>query len=65
VGEYRKAIEEIRPQFEKLDAEARAQFCRASHLEKEPFVRWPETRAEDKVADLHARIEELIDCGGS
>jgi hypothetical protein len=62
VGEYRNAIEEIRPLFEKLGAEAKARFCRPSHLENEPFVRWPNARAETIAADLRARIEELLDC---
>jgi hypothetical protein len=65
VGEYRDAIEELRPGFEKLSAEAVDEFRRLSHLAGEPFVRWPAARAEDIAADLRARIEELIDCAGS
>jgi hypothetical protein len=57
---YRRAIEAIRPDFEKLDAEAMAQFCRPSHLHEEPFVRWRRARAEDIAADLRSRIEEWL-----
>lgn len=64
VGEYRTAIEEIRPEFETLSAEAADKFCQPSHLKEEPFVRWPDVRAEDIGADLRARIRELIDCDG-
>jgi hypothetical protein len=64
VDDYRSAIEEIRPQFDKLDEEALEEFCRPSYLKKEPFVRWPFARAEDIAADLRAQIEELIDCDG-
>jgi len=59
-SEYRASIEEIRPQFEKLGAEAVAQFCRPSHLEAEPFVRWRTTRVEEIASDLRARMEEWI-----
>jgi hypothetical protein len=65
VDDYRRAIEEIRPQFENLDAEALEEFCRPSHLTKEPFVRWPAARAEDIAADLRARMEELTAANGS
>jgi hypothetical protein len=58
VSEYRKAIEEIRPEFEKLSAEAMDEFCRASHLVEEPFVRWPDASMGVLAADLRARIEE-------
>jgi hypothetical protein len=64
VVEYCKAIEDIYFLVTRLDAEARAQFYRDSHLKKEPFVRWPNARAEDVNADLRCRIEEWIDCGG-
>lgn len=64
VGEYRNAIEEIRPEFAKLSAEAASEFCAASHIAEEPFVRWPGARAEDIVADLRARIQELTDFDG-
>jgi hypothetical protein len=60
VGEYRKAIEEIRPAFERLSAEAVEKFCEISHLEKEPFVRWPRADAEAIAADLLAQIAELL-----
>jgi hypothetical protein len=61
---YRRAIEAIRPEFEKLDAEAMAQFCRPSHLHEEPFVRWRKAGAEDIAADLRARIEEWTAANG-
>ena len=60
VGEYRKAIEEIRPAFERLSAEAVEKFCEISHLEKEPFVRWPRADAKAIAADLLAQIAELL-----
>jgi hypothetical protein len=60
VVEYRKAVEGIDLLFEKLDAEAANRFFRESHLKKEPFVRWPNARAEDIAADLRAWIEEWI-----
>lgn len=61
---YRRAIEAIRPEFEKLDAEALDEFCRPSHLRKVPFVRWPAAHIDEIAADLRAQIEELIDCEG-
>jgi hypothetical protein len=60
VGEYRRAIEEFRPEFEKLSAEALDEFCSASHLVEEPFVRWPFASIEEIAADLRARIEEHL-----
>src|SRR5215208_504131 len=60
VGEYRSAIEGIEPEFERLSPEAVEEFRRPSHLERWPFVRWPDADAEDIAADLHARIEELL-----
>jgi hypothetical protein len=62
--DYCSAIEEIRPQFEELDDEALDEFCRPSHLRKEPFVRWPAAHIDEIVDDLRAQIEELIDCDG-
>jgi hypothetical protein len=64
VGEYCSSIEQIRPEFEKLGEVALAQFCRHSHLQEEPFVRWREASADRIAADLRAEIEEWIDCDG-
>jgi hypothetical protein len=58
VGEYLDAIEGIGPEFEKLGPEAVREFRRPSHLERWPFVRWPD--AEAIAADLRARIQELL-----
>lgn len=59
---YCKAIEAIRPEFEKLSAEAVDRFFQESHLNKEPYVRWPNASADDIAADLLARIEEWTEC---
>ena len=59
---YRKVIELIRPAFEKLSTEAVDRFLQESHLNKEPFVRWPNASAEHLAADLLARIEEWTEC---
>ena len=64
VDDYCNAIAEIRPQFEELDEEAFDEFCRPSHLRKEPFVRWPAAHIDEIAADLRAHIEELIDSDG-
>jgi len=63
--DYRRSIEEIRREFEKLGAEAVVQFCQPSHLSVEPFVRWPDAGIEEIAADIRARVEELIDCDDS
>lgn len=59
---YRRMIELIRPAFEKLSAEAVDRFLQESHLNKEPFVRWPNASSEHVAADLLARIEEWTEC---
>lgn len=59
---YRRAIEAIRPEFEKLDAEAKARVCQPSHLYTAPFVRWRKADAEYIATDLRARIEEWSEC---
>jgi hypothetical protein len=64
VDDYCSAIEELRPRFEKLDAEALDEFCRPSHLRKEPFVRWPAAHIDEIAADLRAQIEELTAVNG-
>ena len=65
LSDYRRSIEEICPIFEKLGEEAVGQFCQASHLREEPFVRWPDAGIEEIAADIRARVEELIDCDDS
>ena len=62
VRAYCKAIEAIRPEFEKLSADAVDRFFQESHLNEEPYVRWPNASADDIAADLLARIEEWTEC---
>ncbi len=64
VDDYCRAIEKLRPQFEELDEEALEEFCRPSHLRREPFVRWPAAHIDEIAADLRAQLEELIDSDG-
>jgi hypothetical protein len=64
VDDYCRAIEKLRPQFEELDEEALEEFCRPSHLRKEPFVRWAAADIDEIAADLRARIEELTAVNG-
>jgi hypothetical protein len=64
VDDYCSAIDDIRPLFETLDEEALEEFCRSSHLKKEPFVRWPAAHIGEIAADLRAHIEELTAVNG-
>ena len=61
-SDYFDSIHGLLGKLEKLDAKGEERFFQASHLNKEPFVRWPNASADDIAADLLARIDEWTEC---